>query len=126
MRLATTVPAYAGWIGGAVAFGALAFAPNAAVAAVVLAAGGFCAEIGEVVWATLLQKFVPAHLLGRVTSTDWLVSLSLTPLGVGLAAPVAAAAGVRTALIAGAVVAALSMLAAIASRSVREIDAPPA
>lgn len=121
LRLTTTVPAYAGWIAGSIGFGLMAFAPNAIAAAALLAIAGFCAEIGEVVWVTLLQKFVPAHLLGRVTSTDWLVSLSLTPLGVGLAAPVAGAIGVRATLMAGAIVSVAAMLVAISFAAVRDI-----
>ncbi|HEV2754705.1 MAG TPA: MFS transporter [Actinomycetota bacterium] len=124
--LTSTVPAYAGWIGGAMFFGLLAFAPNGVVAGVILAAGAFCGEIAEVVWATLLQKFVPGYLLGRVTSTDWLVSLSLSPVGVGLAAPAAAAFGVRTTLIAGAVVATAAMLLALSWPRTREIEPVPA
>ena len=124
LKLATTVPAYAGWLLGSVGFGALAFAPNAVTAAAILAVAGFFAEIGEVVWATLLQKYVPANLLGRVTSTDWLVSLSLTPVGVALAAPAADAIGVRTTLVAGAVVSSAAMVVALAFRAVRDVPAP--
>ena len=123
LRLTTTLPAYAGWIAGSVGFGLLAFAPNALVAAILLGLAGFCAEIGEVVWTTLLQKFVPAHLLGRVTSTDWLVSLSLTPLGVGLAAPVAGIIGVRSTLVAGAVLSTAAMAVALTFPAVRRIEA---
>jgi Transmembrane secretion effector len=57
---------------------------------------------GTVVWATVKQRHVPGQLLGRVSSLDWLVSISLLPLSYALTAPVAAAAGVRpTLLIAG-------------------------
>ncbi|MFN2586722.1 MAG: MFS transporter [Actinomycetota bacterium] len=122
LRLTSTVPAYAGWIGGAVFFGTFAAAPDAATAALLLAAGAFCGEIGEVVWATLLQKFVPGYLLGRVTSTDWLVSLSLSPVGIALAAPAASTLGVRTTLVAGAAIATAAMLAAIASPRTRRIE----
>ncbi len=88
-------------------------------AAAGLAIAGFCGEIAEVVWVTLLQKHVPGHLLGRVTSTDWLVSLSLQPLGVGLAAPLAAAVGVPAVFLGGALVAMAAMGIAIAFPSVR-------
>jgi hypothetical protein len=36
---------------------------------------------GNIVWITTLQARTPATLLGRVSSVDWLISLSLTPLG---------------------------------------------
>jgi len=35
---------------------------------------------GTVVWATLKQRLVPGHLLGRVSSIDWFVSTALMPL----------------------------------------------
>ena len=57
---------------------------------------------GILVWNTLLPKAVPAAMLGRVRSLDWLAAFGLTPLGylfVGQAAdefgvrPVMAACG---------------------------------
>ncbi|CAN7175075.1 MFS transporter [Arthrobacter sp. LjRoot78] len=50
------------------------------------AAGG----IGMVIWGTLLQRRVPAHLLGRVSSLDFFVSLALMPVSMALAGPAAA------------------------------------
>jgi MFS family permease len=50
-------------------------------------------SVGTVVWSTLMQTRVPAHMLGRVGSVDWLVSIGLTPLSFALTAPVAALAG---------------------------------
>jgi MFS family permease len=49
-----------------------------------------------VIWGTLLQRRVPPHLLGRVASLDFFVSISLMPISMALAAPVAAAVGLRT------------------------------
>lgn len=124
MRFASVVPAYLGWGLGVVAIGALAFAPSALVAAVLLAFVGFTGQIAEVTWATLLQKFVPANLLGRVVSTDWLVSLSLQPLGVALAVPVATALGLPVAFAGGAAITAMAMAAGLVPRRVREIPEP--
>lgn len=56
-------------------------------------------QYGNVMWESLLQLAVPARLLGRVTSLDWFVSLSLEPAGLTLAAPVAAAIGAAPALV---------------------------
>ncbi|CAN5461003.1 tetracycline efflux MFS transporter Tet(V) [soil metagenome] len=39
----------------------------------------------EVVWITMLQRFVPRRLLGRVASLDWLMSIGLMPLSFALA-----------------------------------------
>ena len=48
---------------------------------------------GTIVWATLKQRHVPADMLGRVSSLDWLISIGLLPLSFALTAPVAAAIG---------------------------------
>ncbi len=57
-----------------------------------------------VIWGTLLQRRVPPHLLGRVASLDFLMSVSLMPVSMALAGPVSDAIGLRnTFLIAGTV-----------------------
>ena len=50
---------------------------------------GVCIASASVVWLTLLQRRVPGHLLGRVTSLDWLISISLTPISFAIVGPVA-------------------------------------
>ena len=50
---------------------------------------------GTIVWATVKQRHVPAELLGRVSSFDWLISIGLLPLSFALTAPVSAAIGPR-------------------------------
>ncbi len=59
---------------------------------------------GNALWSPLIQTLVPPELLGRVSSVDWLVSLSLSPLGVLVAGAVAAAIGTRLTLLGGAVI----------------------
>jgi MFS family permease len=55
-----------------------------------------------VIWGTLLQRRVPAHLLGRVASLDFFVSISLMPVSMALAGPISDLIGVGTTfLIAG-------------------------
>jgi hypothetical protein len=55
-----------------------------------------------VIWGTLLQRRVPAHLLGRVASLDFFVSVSLMPISMALAGPVSNAIGLAdTFLLAG-------------------------
>ena len=44
---------------------------------------------GMVIWGTLLQRRVPPHLLGRVSSLDFFVSLALMPVSMALAGPAA-------------------------------------
>ncbi len=48
-----------------------------------------------VIWGTLLQRRVPAHMLGRVASLDFFVSVSLMPVSMALAGPVSEAIGLR-------------------------------
>lgn len=50
---------------------------------------GVTEGIGVVIWGTLLQRRVPAHLLGRISSLDFFVSLALMPVSMALAGPVA-------------------------------------
>jgi MFS family permease len=55
-----------------------------------------------VIWGTLLQRRVPPHLLGRIASLDFFVSVSLMPVSMALAGPVSDAIGVaNTFLVAG-------------------------
>ena len=49
-----------------------------------------------VIWGTLLQRRVPPHMLGRVASLDFFVSISLMPVSMALAGPVSEAIGLRT------------------------------
>lgn len=61
---------------------------------------GVLETAGTVVWATLKQRSVPAPLLGRVSSLDWLISVGLTPASFALTSPVGALLGARATLIA--------------------------
>lgn len=123
--LSSAIPAYLGWGGSAVALGLLALAPNTLTAAVILGIAGFGGQLAEVIWATLLQTLVPRRLLGRVTSTDWLVSLTLQPLGLALAAPVAGWIGIAGALMLGAGLSTSAIAVGGASSSIRNLPPPP-
>jgi MFS family permease len=54
---------------------------------------------GTIVWATAKQRHVPAALLGRVSSLDWLISIGLLPLSFALTGPVTSAIGAQATLI---------------------------
>jgi len=70
-----------------------------------------------VIWGTLLQRRVPPELLGRVASLDFFVSISLMPVSMALAAPVAQAIGLRnTFLVAGLLPVLLAVIAIVAAR----------
>jgi len=51
-------------------------------------------------WFTVVQRYVPADILGRVFSIDWLISASLVPLSFALTGPVASLIGPRGTMIA--------------------------
>jgi MFS family permease len=77
---------------------------------------------GTIVWATIKQAHVPASMLGRVSSLDWLISIGLLPISFALTAPVAAAIGARTTLIAAAVVGGVVTLLALFLPGMRDIE----
>src|SRR6185295_5729244 len=77
---------------------------------------------GTIVWATIKQRHVPAAMLGRVSSLDWLVSIGLVPLSFALTAPVAAAIGVRATLIGAATIGGAITLGALFLPGMREIE----
>lgn len=84
---------YAGSAVASLFLGLTGIAPNVQVAMIFVAGAGFLFEVGNLVWATLLQERVPRNLLGRVSSVDWFVSLSITPIAVAVAGSVAEALG---------------------------------
>ena len=57
---------------------------------------GVIFDAAMVIWGTLLQRRVPPHMLGRVASLDFFVSVSLMPVSMALAGPVSEAIGLRT------------------------------
>ena len=77
---------------------------------------------GTIVWATIKQRHVPASMLGRVSSLDWLISIGLLPISFALTAPVAAAIGARTTLVAAAVVGAVVTLSGLFLPGMRDIE----
>jgi len=99
---------WAAWgLSGACVVG-LALAANVVVAGLVALAVFGLLMYGNVLWGPLVQSTVPRNLLGRVSSLDYLFSLGLSPVGVLLAGVLATAIGIRTTILVGGVVAALS------------------
>jgi DHA3 family tetracycline resistance protein-like MFS transporter len=66
-------------------------------------------QVGEVIWITLLQTRVPRHLLGRVTSVDWMMSTGLVPVSFVLTGPAAAAFGPSETMVGAALLGAVLM-----------------
>ena len=80
-----------------------------------------------VIWGTLLQTRVPAHMLGRVASLDFFVSVSLMPISMALAGPVSEAIGMRTTfLVAGIVPGVFAARRDLAVPAAAGRDRPPA
>jgi DHA3 family tetracycline resistance protein-like MFS transporter len=83
---------------------------------------------GTIVWATAKQRHVPAELLGRVSSLDWLISIGLLPLSFALTGPVSGAIGVQATLIGAGIVGAIVTFAALllpGMRAVEGLGTPP-
>ncbi len=77
---------------------------------------------GTIAWATTKQRHVPRHLLGRVSSLDWMISIGLLPLSYALTGPISAGLGARTTLIGAGVLGAIVTFAPLLSRRVRRLD----
>ncbi|GAY10178.1 H+ antiporter protein [Pseudonocardia sp. N23] len=79
-----------------------------------------------VIWGTLLQRRVPSHLLGRVSSLDFFVSLALMPVSMALAGPIGEWLGIPlTFLLAGTVPVLLAVAALVGFRLDRDETAHP-
>jgi MFS family permease len=97
----------------AAAFVGIGLAPDATVAAVMLAGQGFGSTMWNVVTVSLRQRIVPSALLGRVNSVYRMLGWGLMPIGALVGGFVAHAAGLRAPYIAAGLLCGLSMLAAL-------------
>jgi MFS family permease len=77
---------------------------------------------GTIIWATIKQRHVPASMLGRVSSLDWLISIGLLPLSFALTAPVAELVGVRATLAGAALIGGTVTLGALFLPGMRDIE----
>jgi MFS family permease len=85
-----------------------------------LAAGavmGATFQAGTVIWGTLLQRRVPAAMLGRISSLDFFVSVSFMPVSMALAGPLSELIGLTaTFLVGGLSPAVLALVTVVAAR----------
>jgi hypothetical protein len=77
---------------------------------------------GTIAWATAKQRLVPTHLLWRVSSLDWLISIGLLPVSFAITGPVSAALGLRATLVGAGVLGAIVTFAALLVPGVRQMD----
>jgi DHA3 family tetracycline resistance protein-like MFS transporter len=102
---------YGLWVVACLQIAAYALADVPWQAMAISFAGEGCWAAGLIVWVTLMQRLVPAELLGRVKSVDWLLSLGLAPLSFAVTGPLAGWLGVKPVLlIAGVTASALTVL----------------
>jgi MFS family permease len=81
---------------------------------------------GTIGWMTAKQRHVPASLLGRVSSLDWLISIGLLPVSYALTGPVSAALGLRATLVGAGLLGAAVTFAPLLIPGVRALDAADA
>lgn len=87
---------------------------------------GATGSVGMVIWGTLLQRRVPPHLLGRVSSLDFFVSLALMPVSMALAGPAAEVLPIWAIfLFAGGVCPVMAIVALVAARMPADETAHP-
>ena len=77
------------WGAGSLPIAAVGIMDSFWAVAAALFVFGATGGVGMVIWGTLLQRRVPPHLLGRVSSLDFFVSLALMPVSMALAGPAA-------------------------------------
>lgn len=77
---------------------------------------------GTIVWSTLKQEHVPPHLLGRVSSLDWLISIGLMPVSFALTGPVSALVGESATLVGAGILGAGVTLAALFLPGMRNLE----
>lgn len=114
------------WGVGSAPLAIVGITDQAWVMAVALFVVGVTMSAAMVIWGTLLQRRVPPHLLGRVSSLDFFVSLALMPVSMAAAGPVGETIGLPlTFLVAGLAPVPLAVLAIVAGRLPRDELAHP-
>jgi MFS family permease len=81
---------------------------------------------GTIVWSTLKQERVPPHLLGRVSSLDWLISIGLMPVSFALTGPMSGLVGKTATLVGAGILGAGVTLAALFLPGMRDPERPDA
>jgi MFS family permease len=77
------------------------------------------------VWDAVMQQLIPAQVLSRVTSYDWLISSVSMPVGYALAGPAAQWVGIPSTLVAAAIILVVPSVAVIFLPGVRRVRRTP-
>ncbi|MDJ0015076.1 MFS transporter [Rhodococcus erythropolis] len=105
------------WGGGALPLVLLGLSDSFTIMAAALFLVGGTSGAGIVIWGTLLQRRVPANMIGRVASLDFFVSIAFMPISIAIAGPLSLVLPAETIfVIAGLVPPALAVLAITAGR----------
>jgi MFS family permease len=114
------------WGVGCLPLALVGVASNVWVMAAAVFVVGVCFSAPMVIWGTLLQRRVPAHMLGRVASLDFFVSLSFMPLSMALAGPVSLSVGLpATFALAGLLPTVIAILAIVLAKMPKDELAHP-
>ena len=96
--------------------------PAAAIAALALVASAGLTW-GDSLWHTTLQRRIPEAAISRVSAIDWTGTLVLNPIGFAIVGPLAGGIGIRTTLLASALLTLASTLVMLTLPSVRGLRA---
>ena len=77
---------------------------------------------GTIMWSTIKQRHTPSNLLGRISSLDWLISISLLPLSFAITGPVADVVGVRATLVGAGLIGAAATFGALFIPGMRDVE----
>jgi hypothetical protein len=109
----------------ATAIGLVPFAGGLAGASAAILLSGICNGFGNIVMITLLQKWAPAPLLGRVMSLVMLAGIGSFPASVAVAGVLVRQLGPNPFFpVAGAVLG-VAILAGLTQRELRDFGSPP-
>jgi hypothetical protein len=113
---------YAVWIPSGLVVAGIGLARGVVALALLYGLVGLLFELGNLIWITLVQERVPARVLGRVSSLDWLISVGTQPIAIAATGPLAAAVGATAVLVAGGLISVPTSVAGLLWPGVRDPD----
>jgi predicted MFS family arabinose efflux permease len=98
--------------------------PTVAIMAVCVVGWAGLTLLNEV-WFATVPQLIPADVLARATSFDWLLSIIAMPVGFAVSGPVADHIGIQPTLIAAAAIMAVPLLLIVLVPGVRSVRRTP-